>query len=429
MQTTLMEMKHVYQSFTLDSGRKIKVLEDVNLTLNHNEVLVLLGPSGSGKSTCLRVLAGLLKPTRGKVYFQGHLLQETNRALSLVFQNFALLPWQNVADNVALGLKPLELSEAEIQDRVKRAIDLVGLEGFEEAYPKELSGGMKQRVGFARALVMERPVLCLDEPFSALDVLTAEALRKEVLNLWLSKKTNTESIVMITHNITEAVSMGSRILVMGTNPGQIKFSIKNDLPYPRDEKSNAFKTLVESIHDVITQAIIPDTPDWAPPTFAGNTVESLPNVPINEIVGFLGVVANEGGRADAFALAQKLGQESLQTLVLAKAAELLDFVDTPKNAVVLTDIGRSFIRLDINGQKRMVYERMLSLKLVQLFKERLEQAEDATLPQEEAIQAIHEWLPNENPEQVFDTLIQWGRFGELFGYNDDAKSVYLDTHT
>ncbi len=425
-QTPLMELKNIYQTFKLDSGRKIKVLQDINLSLGKDEVLVLLGPSGSGKSTCIRILAGLLEPSQGDVFLNGHVLDGTNQDVALVFQNFALLPWLNVADNVSLGIKPLKLSHEEVQIRVKHAIDLVGLEGFEEAYPKELSGGMKQRVGFARALVMERPILFLDEPFSALDVLTAETLRKEVLNLWTTKKTSTQSIILITHNISEAVSMGSRILVLGSNPGQIRYSIKNDLPYPRDEKTAAFKSLVESIHDVLTEAIIPDTPDWVPPAFAAITIESLPNVSLTEVVGFLELLSQEGGRADIFALAQKLMKDSLNILMMAKAAELLDFVDTPKNQIVLTDLGRNFIKADINRRKQMIHERMMQLKVTQMFYQKLVNAENLSIPKEEAIQSIHEWLPNENPEEVFDTLVQWGRFGELFGYNDDSQSVYID---
>ena len=425
-QTPLMELKNIYQTFKLDSGRKIKVLQDINLTLNRDEVLVLLGPSGSGKSTCIRILAGLLEPSQGEVFLNGHVLDETNQDVALVFQNFALLPWLNVADNVALGIKPLKLSPEEVRVRVKHAIDLVGLEGFEEAYPKELSGGMKQRVGFARALVMERPILFLDEPFSALDVLTAETLRKEVLNLWTTKKTSTQSIILITHNISEAVCMGSRFLVLGSNPGQIRYSIKNDLPYPRDEKTAAFKSLVESIHDVLTEAIIPDTPDWVPPAFAAITIESLPNVSLTEVVGFLELLSQEGGRADIFALAQKLMKDSLNILMMAKAAELLDFVDTPKNQIVLTDLGRNFIRADINRRKQLIHERMMQLKVTQMFYQKLVNSEGLSIPKEEAIQSIHEWLPNENPEEVFDTLVQWGRFGELFGYNDDSQSVYID---
>lgn len=426
MNSPLMELKNIYQTFKLDSGRKIKVLQDINLSLNDSEILVLLGPSGSGKSTCLRILAGLLEPTQGKVFLRNDKLENANPEIALVFQSFALLPWLDVADNVGMGLKPLGLPADESRARIKRAIDLVGLEGFEEAYPKELSGGMKQRVGFARALVMQRPILCLDEPFSALDVLTAESLRKEVLSLWTSKQTSIRSIVLVTHNISEAVSMGGRILVMGSNPGQIRYTIKNDLPYPRDEKTSAFKSLVESIHDLLTEAIIPDTPDWIPPALAESTIESLPHVNLTEVVGFLDILAQEGGRADAFGLAQKLMKDSLNILIMAKAAELLDFVDTPKNQVVLTDLGKNFIKADINIRKKMIHERMMQLKLVQLFYQKLLNNEELAISKEDAIQSIHEWLPNENPEDVFDTLVQWARFGELFGYNDDTQQVYID---
>ena len=419
-----MELKNVYQNFQLDSGRKIKVLKDINFTLNQSEVLVLLGPSGSGKSTCLRILAGLLKPTQGKVLLRGHRLEDTNSEVALVFQNFALLPWLNVADNVGVGLKPLNLSEDQSKKKIKTAIDLVGLEGFEEAYPKELSGGMKQRVGFARALVMGRPFLFLDEPFSALDVLTAETLRKEVLNLWLSKKTPIESVLLITHNITEAVSMGSRILVMGSNPGEIRYAIKNDLSYPRDEKSVGFKALVERLHDILTESIIPDT-EWTPPT-ESSAIESIPDVNLTELIGFLEVLDQEGGRADLYFLAQKLMKDSLNILLMAKAAELLDFVDTPKNQIVLTELGRTFIKADINRRKQLIHERLMQLKITQMFHQKLSAADGFSISKEEAVQTFHEWLPNENPENVLDTLIQWGRFGELFGYNDDSQTVYLD---
>lgn len=424
--TPLMELKDIYQTFTLDTGRKIKVLNGVDLVVNPGEVLVLLGPSGSGKSTCLRIIAGLLEPTRGSVNINGHPLVGPNPDVALVFQSFALLPWKNVADNVAVGVKSLLLPQDEEAARVKRAIDLVGLEGFEEAYPKELSGGMKQRVGIARALVMERPILCLDEPFSALDVLTAETLRKEVLNLWLSKKTATQSIVLITHNITEAVSMGSRILVMGGTTGKIGFSIKNDLPYPRDEKSSAFKGLVDNIHDLLTEAIIPDTPEWVPPALAAPSVEAIPNVNMTEVVGILEILSQQAGRVDAFALAERLMKESIEVLILAKAAELLDFVDTPKNQIVLTELGRAFVRADVNERKRWIHRQLMQLKIVQLFHQKLSAMSNQAMPHEDALQAIHDWLPNEDPEAVLDTLIQWGRYGELFGFNADTKQVYID---
>ncbi len=232
----ILELKGVHHSYGLSSGQKIKVLQDIDLAILPNEILVLLGPSGSGKSTCLKILAGLLEPTQGNVLLHGRPVDGPNPEISMVFQNFALLPWLSVTENIALGLHSLNLSTEQFNDRIKKVVDMVGLEGFEEAYPRELSGGMKQRVGIARALAMERSILCLDEPFSTLDVLTAEGLRRELLKLWLSKKTKLESIILVTHNVSEAVSLGSRILVLGTNPGTFRLSIKNDLPYPRDEK-------------------------------------------------------------------------------------------------------------------------------------------------------------------------------------------------
>ncbi len=422
----LVELKGVHQTFALSSGQKIKVLKNIDLGLLPSEVLVLLGPSGSGKSTCLRILSGLLSPTEGSVTRRGAPLNGPNADVAMVFQNFALLPWLDVTANVALGLEPLQLPETEVKERVKRAIDLVGLEGFEEAYPRELSGGMKQRVGIARALVMERPVLSLDEPFSALDVLTAEVLRREVLNLWTSKKTSIQSIVLVTHNIIEAVSLGSRILVMGTNPGHIRLAIRNDLPYPRDEKSGTFKSLVDDIHDVITQAIIPDTPDWVPPALAASSAEAIPPINLNEVIGLVEMIARQGGRVDAFALANALNRDSIQILIMAKAAELLDFVDTPKNMIVVTELGRRFVAGDVNLRKRMVHDQMSQLQLVRLLKGKLEKCEDFSLAASEAVSSIQDWLPNEPAHQVLDTLIGWGRYGELFGFNADTQTVYLD---
>jgi NitT/TauT family transport system ATP-binding protein len=425
-ETPLVELKGVHQNFTLASGQKIKVLNDINVSLMPNEVLTLLGPSGSGKSTCLRIMSGLLFPTDGQAFRRGNPITSPNPDIAMVFQNFGLLPWLKVSENVALGLEPLRLDEETVAKKVKRAIDLVGLEGFEEAYPRELSGGMKQRVGIARALVMERPILCLDEPFSALDVLTAEVLRKEVLNLWISKQTSIASVVLVTHNIIEAVSLGSRILVMGANPGQIKLAIKNDLPYPRDEKSGTFKELVDNIHDVITQAFIPDTPDWVPPALTSSGIESFPPIPVNEVIGLVEVVAGQGGRVDAFALAHTLRRDSVQILLMAKAAELLDLVDTPKNGIVVTELGRKFIQGDVNLRKKILHDQLGQLQIMKLLRGKLEAEETFALKKIDAANLIEEWLPNESAAQALEILIQWGRYGELIGYNADSDTVYLD---
>ncbi|MBI3544831.1 MAG: ATP-binding cassette domain-containing protein [Deltaproteobacteria bacterium] len=426
MENPIVELKGVNHTFTMGMGQKLKVLSDIDFALYPDEIVALLGPSGSGKSTCLRIMAGLLKPSDGEVLVDGKRLDGANPWMSMVFQSYALLPWLTVFENVALGLEPHNLPKAEVRTRVKKAIDLVGLEGFEEAYPKELSGGMKQRVGVARALVMERPIICLDEPFSALDVLSAETLRAEILNIWLSKKTQTKSMVLVTHNITEAAAFAKRIFVMGTNPGHLRVSIKNDLPYPRDERSSGFKSLVNNIHDVITQAIIPDTPEWVPPALAGTSIETLPAVPLNELIGLLEFIAARGGQGDSFAISKELGKDFGQVLFLAKAAELLDFVDTPKNAIVLTDFGKRFIQGDVNVRKRVLHEALKQLKLSQLLEAKLREADHLALSIEIVLEHMREWLPNENAQAVLDTLIQWGRYGELFGYNDDTKEIYLD---
>ncbi len=426
MSQNLLELKNISHFFQLGEGKKFKVLQQISLELNPGEIVALLGPSGSGKSTCLRIMGGLLKPTHGSVMVEGKPLSGPNPNVSMVFQSFVLLPWLSVYENVALGIAPLDLPEEEVRIRVKKVIDLVGLEGFEEAYPRELSGGMKQRVGIARALVMERPILFMDEPFSALDVLTAESLRKEVLNIWMSKKTATSSVVIVTHNITEAVSLGGRILVMGTNPGHVRVAIKNELPYPRDEKTAGFKSLVENIHDVITEAINPDTPDWIPPAFMASTVEALPPVSISEVIGLMEFIATNGGRADLYAIAQTLGKDFGQILFFAKGAELLDFVDTPKNGIVLTDLGRRFISSDVNMRKKLVHDALLQLKLCQLIREQLQAAPNYVIPHAEVVETIHNLLPNEDSEKQLETLIQWGRYGELFGYNADVQELYLD---
>lgn len=429
MEESLLELKNINHTYILSSGQKVKVLRDINLSLYSGEIISILGPSGSGKSTLLRIMGGLLKPTSGRVLMNGKTLQGVNQKSSMVFQSFALLPWLTVFENIAVGIEPLQLPQNEVKDKVQRVLDLVGLEGFEEAYPRELSGGMKQRVGIARALIMERPILFLDEAFSALDVLTAETLKREVLDLWLARKTSIQSLVLVTHNIREAAALGRRILVMGTNPGIVRVSIKNDLPYPRDEKSVQFNRLVENIHDVITEAIIPEEPEWVPLSVASNVIETIPPVPFNEVVGLIEILQTQNGRADSFDLAQKLGRDFGNILFTAKAAELLDLVDTPKNTIVLTELGRRFVDADVNQKKTIINKALKNLRIVQLIEERLQSSENRSLSYDGALEYLHELLPNENPKQVLDTLIEWSRYGELMGYSDDDKQMYLSEPT
>lgn len=431
---TLIELKNISRVFSLESGTDLRVLEGVNLSVQEDEVVALLGPSGSGKSTCLRILCGLIPPTSGEVFAKGQPLQGINLEVALVFQSFALFPWETVYQNIALALNPLKLEAAQVKTRVKKAIDLVGLEGFEEAYPRELSGGMKQRVGIARALVMDRPLLFLDEPFSALDVLTADTLRTEMVNLFLDKKTAVKSMVLVTHNIQEAVFMAKRILVMGINPGHIRKEIVNDLPYPRDESTPAFRRMVSQIHALITETLMPDAPASGPtdlaqlakPVAKEPPIETLPNIQIIEMIGLVEAIADQGGAADIFELAHGTGKDYGRTLYLVKAAELLELVDTPKQQVVLTEIGKQFVSGDINLRKRVLHELFGSLRIVKMTTNLLRKDESLRLPVESLTERVGEWLPNENPHQVVEAIVSWGRFAEYFGYNDDTKEVYLD---
>jgi NitT/TauT family transport system ATP-binding protein len=374
-------------------------------------------------------MAGLIDATAGDTLSDGKSLEGINKDVALVFQSFALFPWVTVYDNIALALKPLNLNPGDIRNKVKHVIDLVGLEGFEEAYPRELSGGMKQRVGIARALVMERPILFLDEPFSALDVLTADTLRTEIIHIFQSGKTPTRSLLIVTHNIQEAVVMAKRILVMGVNPGHVRDEIVNDLPYPRDEDSVPFSRMVSRIHALIAESIMPEaqraeTVARAP--VRESALQILPNVQISEMIGLLESIHDEDGMADIFDLSQSIGKDFGQTLYLVKAAELLNLVDTPRHTVVLTSSGRLFVEGDINVRKEMLHELFSKLRIVQQVTELLKQSDTLRLHVEVIEQKIAEWLPNENPESVVAVLISWGRFSEVFGYNDDAKELYLD---
>ncbi len=428
----VIEMKKVAETYRLISGAELRVLSDVNLAIEPDKVTAILGPSGSGKTTCLRLMAGLTRPTSGMICSHGVPLAGVNSDVSMVFQSFALFPWGTVFDNIKMALDPLYLSKADVKTRVKKAIDLVGLEGFEEAYPRELSGGMKQRVGIARALAMERPILFLDEPFSALDVLTADTLRSEIINLWQAKNTSVKTMVIVTHSIEEAVYLAQKVLVMGTNPGHIKAEIINNLPFPRDEQAPGFRRMVTHIHELIAQTFIPDAPAEGSATTVASIkmreppIETLPNVQMGAMIGLLEAIADQGGRADIFELAQQIGKDFGTTLYLAKAAEILELVETPRHNIILTELGQKFVEGDINARKRILHELFGALKIVQLTTNLLKSSDSLRIPLDTLTERIQEWLPNENPQNITDALIGWGRFAEYLGYNDDTKEIYLD---
>jgi NitT/TauT family transport system ATP-binding protein len=415
-----------------EGAARLQVLEKVSLAVKTGEVLAILGPSGSGKSTLLRILIGLMQPTSGKVLAHGQPLVGIHPGVSLVFQNFALFPWLTVVENIRLALNGLELNPTASKDRVTRCVDVVGLEGFEEAYPKELSGGMKQRVGIARALARAPELLCMDEPCSALDVFTAESLRSEIYRMWSGGESKLpsqpKSVVIITHNIEEAVFLADRIIVMGARPGRIRTIIQNDVPHPREYQSPAFVRAVQRIHDVITKEQLPDVPPPPVVEAPGQIPQPapLPSVNLGHIFGLMEIVGDHNGEMDVFSLDQLTDYDFGHTISVVKAGELLGFLDTPKNQVLLTDLGRKFLEGDINVRKQMFRSQLLTLPTFRFVMHLLDEATGHRLSKEIIEEELAVRLTTEDVEKAFATIVGWGRFGEIFGYEASSEELYLD---
>lgn len=424
MATPLLEVRHVFQRFSLAGGTSIEILHDINLEIREHEVVTLLGPSGCGKSTLLRTLIGLEKPSSGEILYRGVPQTGLNPAAALVFQNFALFPWLTVQQNIAIGLSSTPLAEAEREQRVRRVIDTVGLEGFEEAYPKELSGGMKQRVGLARALAVEPELLCMDEPFSALDVLTGETLRNEIIDLYTSKTSPVNSVLVVTHGISEAVFMATRIVVMGTHPGAIRAVLDNPLPYPRDEHHPDFLKLCQRLHALITQTVMPEEPAAvAPGGQRRPSIRSIPTVSLGTTVGLLEVLENEGAM-ELFELTQHVDMELTQLLLVVNAAELLGWVTTPGQRVEMTEAGRHFLAADINRRKQLLNARLRDIFVFNLVVQMLKQSERGELDEETVLSQLAMQFPHERPHRILRTIVAWARYAELFKYSVTRKVVY-----
>jgi NitT/TauT family transport system ATP-binding protein len=416
----LCELEGVSHVFQLPSGQKLEVLEGVSLAIRPKEVVALLGPSGCGKSTILRILAGLVKPTRGTVRYRGQPLEGLSPGVAIVFQSFALFPWMTVSENVRAVLEAARLPAEEVARRAEEAIRMVGLAGFEEAYPRELSGGMKQRVGMARALSLRPEVLFMDEPFSQVDALTAEALRAEVLDIWAVHGANPSSILLVSHDIKEVAYMADRIVVLGANPGRIQTIVENTLPRPRDYRSREVLALVDRLHDLITGHELPDVP--AP---AVATTEVLPDAPASEIVGLLEYLDAREGKEDLFRIAAETNREFGRVLTVVKAGEMLDLVDTPKRLVVHTPDGRAFVRADPEARKALWKKKLLELRIFSDVRDALAETPSHRLPRDFVLETIILRMPAEDYERVFDTWIGWARYGELFAYDEDDGLVTL----
>ena len=430
----LIAVEQVNKSFPKPGGKgEFTVLRNIDLTVKSGEVLALLGRSGSGKSTLLRIMAGLIPPSQGQVISNGRPLQGANTDVAMVFQSFALLPWLTVQENVELGLEAQGVKREERHQRSLKAIDLVGLDGFENAYPKELSGGMKQRVGFARAFVLEPKVLFMDEPFSALDVLTSENLRGEIDDLWNAGTFPSKSILIVTHNIEEAVYLADRIIILGANPGEIRGEVIVDLPRSHDRTSDRFKALVDYIYTVMTNPDAKVTGEVAPkvpmhpatprPPYA----QALPHVRIGGVSGLLELIADQPeGKEDIPRLAEQIQLEVDNLLPLLDAAVLLGFAEVTQGDVNLTAIGRDFATTTILRSKDLFRQQVLErVPLLVSMVRTLEEKRNRSMRADFFLDLLDEYYPHEEAARQFATAVDWGRYAELFEYDASEDRIYL----
>jgi len=426
----ILEVSHVSKAFTSPDGSPLPVLEDISFDLREGEIMALLGRSGSGKSTLLRCIAGLISPTSGSVTYRGHELNGACEGVAMVFQSFALLPWLTVRQNVELGLEARGVGEAERRSRAESAIDRIGLDGFESAYPKELSGGMRQRVGFARALVVEPDALLMDEPFSALDVLTANNLRAELLKLWGSHNFPTKAMLIVTHNIEEAVILADRLFVLGSNPGTIRSEIAVPFAQPRDRHQEDFQGLVDEIYGFMTgHGSRAPGHVWTltAPSEGSPTETPLPLATVGGMSGLLEILTAHGGREDLPKLAHELTFEVDDLLPLVDAAQLLGLATVENADLEITDEGRTFVEADISTSKEIFGLKACErAPLVRAICRSLESTKDGTLGEGFFLDSLRRGFSEEEARQQLDTAIAWGRYGELFDFDSSTGQLRLD---
>ncbi|HEY6867472.1 MAG TPA: nitrate/sulfonate/bicarbonate ABC transporter ATP-binding protein [Candidatus Eisenbacteria bacterium] len=419
----LCEARGVSHEYRLPNGQMLRVLEDISLAVRPNEVVALLGPSGCGKSTLLRIFAGLITPTHGEVLYHDAAMAGLNPGVAIVFQSFALYPWLSVAQNVRTVLEARGVPEEELDGRVEGAVERVGLAGFESAFPRELSGGMKQRVGMARALAVDPELLFMDEPFSQVDALTAESLRAEVIDIWAAHDRKLSSILMVSHDIKEVVYMADRIVVMGTNPGRVRTVVENPLPRPRDYRSAELQRLVDQLHDVITGS---EMPDIAAPVAAPQQgpIEPLPDATPSEIIGLLEYLDARGGKEELFRIVSDTHREFGQVISIVKAAEMLDLVDTPKRMVTLATDGARYLRAGPEERRAVWREQLLKLRLFRDLDDVLKRQPDLELDRDFVYETLALALPEENYGRMFDLLTRWARAGDLFEYDSKRRVLH-----
>jgi len=407
--------------------RSFIALDKINLVLAEGEFAALLGPSGCGKSTLLRIIAGLQPPTQGQVLYEGEQVHGVNPHTTIVFQSFALFPWLTVQQNVEIALKARGMPPGLRVTRSIALLDSVGLDGFENAYPRELSGGMRQKVGFARAMAVEPDLLCLDEPFSALDVLSAEALRGELLELWQTGAIPTKAILMVTHNIEEAVLLAGRIVVMDKGPGRVVAEVPVPLAYPRQRKSAGFLDLVDRVYATLAGETLPEHLELGTAPGEPGLTRGLPRIAINDLIGLLEHLADlPGNEADIYRLAEGLKVESEPVLRMTETAELLGFASVKRGDIVLTPLGETFAEAGIQARKEIFASRIRRLPIFHWLLDLLAAADSHRLELDVVQAALELEFHSSEAAHQMESMVDWGRYAELLAYDAPSGTVYLE---
>jgi NitT/TauT family transport system ATP-binding protein len=427
----LIELNNISHFFNRPDGQPLRVIENVNFKMQEGEIVALLGKSGSGKSTLLRILAGLSHPSQGSVTYQGQAVYGPMLGIAMVFQNFALMPWLTVLQNVELGLEALKVPAAIRRERALKAIDMIGMDGFENAYPKELSGGMRQRVGFARALVTEPQLLLMDEPFSALDVLTAESLRNDLMELWLAHDAKMKGILFVTHNIEEAISMADRVIVFGSNPGCIKGELKITLPQPRNSQDPKVLVLIDEVYRMMTTSQVQEPMVKAPIRMQAKAGIDyrLPDVGIAELIGLLEAVATlqQKGPIDLPLLADDIRLNIDDLFPVLEALSLLQLAHVSEGDITMTAKGQEFLNADITDKKVLFAKLLLEhIPLAQHIHQALQAAHGEKISEDEFEHKLEAYFTADEAKRVLATIIDWGRYAELFAYDYNSGLLSLE---
>jgi NitT/TauT family transport system ATP-binding protein len=424
---TLLELADITQMYVTRQHR-FTALKHINMSIKEGDFVALLGPSGCGKSTLLRIITGLQQATFGKVIYKGKELVGVNQNATIVFQSFALFPWLTVLDNVEVALEAKSFPKKMRTTKALDLLDRVGLDGFENAYPRELSGGMRQKVGFARAMAVDPELLCLDEPFSALDVLSAESLRSDLLELWIEGKIPCKAILLVTHNIEEAVTLADRILVMEKDPGRVVKEINIDMKHPREYDSPTFKRYMDEIYETLAGKTRPRYIEAGAAPGQGGGTRLLPNIKINTLATFLEHLSEtETPTYELYKLEEELGVDSEQIINLTEFAELLGFATVESGEITLTHAGREFAEADMQKRKEIFAIIIRELPTFKWMLQQLNKSERKRLKKDVIISALELEFPEKEAAEQVDNLINLGRYAELIAYDDNNEMIYLES--